>query len=58
MQQSNAAVGFRILHAGDQDWRVANPVGVVTTNLTRELGCDDLTLRPRRLAPCGGARTA
>jgi quercetin dioxygenase-like cupin family protein len=51
VQQRNAAIGFRILHATDQVWRVTNPLGVVNANLTHQLGFDDLTLRLWRLSP-------
>jgi quercetin dioxygenase-like cupin family protein len=44
-------MGFRILRAADQDWRVTNPLGVVNANLTRQLGCDHLALRLWRVAP-------
>lgn len=44
-------MGFRILRAADQDWRVTNSLGAVNANLTRQLGCDDLTLRLWRVAP-------
>jgi len=44
-------MGFRILRAADQDWGVTNPLGAVNANLTRQLGCDDLTLRLWRVAP-------
>ncbi len=44
-------MGFRILRPAGQDWRVTNPLGAVDANLTRHLGCDDLTLRLWRVAP-------
>jgi quercetin dioxygenase-like cupin family protein len=51
MRERNIAMGFRILRAADQVWRVTNPLGVVNANLTRQLGFDDLTLRLWRVSP-------
>lgn len=44
-------MGFRILRAADQDWRVTNSLGAVNATLTRQLGFDDLTLRLWRVTP-------
>jgi quercetin dioxygenase-like cupin family protein len=44
-------MGFRVLRAADQDWRATNPLGVANTNLTGQLGVDELTVRLWRVAP-------
>ncbi len=44
-------MGFRILRAADQVWRPSNPLGVFNTNLTSQLGFDDLALRLWRVSP-------
>jgi quercetin dioxygenase-like cupin family protein len=44
-------MGFRILRAADQVWRPTNPLGVINTNLTSQLGFDELALRLWRVAP-------
>ncbi len=44
-------MGFRVLRAADQLWRPTNPLGVINTNLTSQLGFDDLALRLWRVSP-------
>ncbi len=44
-------MGFRILRVADQEWRSTNPLAVVNTNLTSQLGFDDLALRLWRVSP-------
>ena len=44
-------MGFRILRVADQLWRPTNPLGVINTNLTSQLGFDGLALRLWRVSP-------
>ena len=44
-------MGFRVLRAADQSWRATNPLNVVNTNLTSQLGVETMTVRLWRVAP-------
>ena len=44
-------MGFRVLHAGDAFWRPSNAMGVLNTDLAKQLGSEQLGARLWRLAP-------
>jgi quercetin dioxygenase-like cupin family protein len=44
-------VGYRRLDAGDQFWRRSNQMGVLNTDLAKQLGATKLTARLWRLEP-------
>jgi uncharacterized cupin superfamily protein len=45
------AMGYRVLKAEDAFWRPSNQMGVLNTDLARQLGCDTLGARLWRLRP-------
>jgi quercetin dioxygenase-like cupin family protein len=44
-------VGHRVLHAADAFWRPSNQMGVLNTDLAKQLGASELGARLWRLAP-------
>jgi uncharacterized cupin superfamily protein len=44
-------MGFRVLHAADAFWRPSNQMGVLNTDLAKQLGCEQYGGRLWRLAP-------
>jgi mannose-6-phosphate isomerase-like protein (cupin superfamily) len=44
-------MGFRVLNADEQFWRPSNQMGVMNTDLAKQLGADTLGARFWRLAP-------
>ncbi len=48
---SIAAVGARILHAADAHWRPSNQMGVLNTDLAKQLGAEGLGARLWLLRP-------
>jgi quercetin dioxygenase-like cupin family protein len=43
--------GYRVLHAGDAFWRLSNAMGVLNTDLAKQLDADTLGARLWRLEP-------
>jgi mannose-6-phosphate isomerase-like protein (cupin superfamily) len=43
--------GYRVLHAPDAYWRPSNQMGVLNTDLAKQLGADTLAARLWRLRP-------
>jgi uncharacterized cupin superfamily protein len=44
-------VAYRVLHAGDAHWRPSNQMGVLNTDLAKQVGASTLGARLWRLAP-------
>jgi uncharacterized cupin superfamily protein len=44
-------LGYRVLKAGDAHWRPSNQMGVLNTDLARQLGVEPLGARLWRIAP-------
>jgi uncharacterized cupin superfamily protein len=44
-------MSYRVLHASESHWRPSNQMGVLNTDLARQLGSDTLGARLWRLAP-------
>jgi uncharacterized cupin superfamily protein len=44
-------LGYRVLKAGDAHWRPSNQMGVLNTDLARQLGVERLGARLWRIAP-------